>query len=109
MRRRLGRVRRWIPEQIRQRDLRASPADESALVAALRAALPASTVERGPLVSIVILNRDGREHLERCLGAIATTTYRDIEVIVVDNGSTDGSPEFAEIVRHAVSDPGHPQ
>ena len=44
----------------------------------------------------MILNRDGREHLARCLGAIATTRYRDVEVIVVDNGSTDGSPDFAE-------------
>ena len=96
VRRRLGRVRRWIPEQRRQRELRASPADEAALIAAVRAASPASTLERGPLVSIVILNRDGREHLERCLGPSRPRAYRDVEVIVVDNGSTDGSPDLAE-------------
>lgn len=59
-------------------------------------ALPGTAVDHGPLVSIVILNRNGREHLERCLGAVASTTYRDVEIIVVDNGSTDGSPELAE-------------
>jgi GT2 family glycosyltransferase/spore maturation protein CgeB len=44
----------------------------------------------------VILNRDGRSHLERCLAAVATTAYRDVEVMVVDNGSTDGSADLAE-------------
>ena len=47
-------------------------------------------------MSIVILNRDRRVLLERCLAALARTTYRDVEVVVVDNGSTDGSAEFAE-------------
>ncbi len=98
VRRRLGRIRRWIPERARQPGLRVSPAAEAAMVAALRAALPAPALDRGPLVSIVILNRNGRDHLGRCLGALATTTYRDLEVIVVDNGSTDGSPELAESV-----------
>ena len=98
VRRRMGRVRRWIPERARQRGRRASPAAEVALVAALRDALPTPALDRGPLVSIVILNRNGRDHLERCLGALATTTYRDLEIIVVDNGSTDGSPELAESV-----------
>jgi GT2 family glycosyltransferase len=98
VRRRIGRVRRWIPERARQRGLRASPAAEVALVAALREALPTPALDGGPLVSIVILNRNGRDHLERCLGALATTTYRDLEIIVVDNGSTDGSPELAESV-----------
>jgi GT2 family glycosyltransferase/glycosyltransferase involved in cell wall biosynthesis len=96
VRRRIGRVRRRIAERARQPGLRASPAAEAALVATLRAALPAPALDRGPLVSIVILNRDGRNHLERCLAAVATTSYRDVEVIVVDNGSTDGSPELAE-------------
>ncbi len=45
----------------------------------------------GPLVSIVMLNRDGASLLRRCLPAIASTAYRDIELIVVDNGSSDDS------------------
>lgn len=69
---------------------------ERELAAAIRRDLAPATVERGPLVSIVILNRNGRVHLERCLAAVATTAYRDVEIIVVDNGSTDGSAGFVE-------------
>ena len=45
----------------------------------------------GPLVSIVMLNRDGAELLERFLPALAATAYRDVELIVIDNASTDTS------------------
>ena len=42
-------------------------------------------------VSIVIPNYNGAEHLPLCLTSIRAQTVQDIEVIVVDNGSTDGS------------------
>ena len=89
------RARRRIQERVDERRRRASAAAERALVERIRgASAPALTT--GPLVSIVILNRDGRQHLERCLEAVAQTAYRDVEIIVVDNGSTDGSAELAE-------------
>ena len=44
-----------------------------------------------PKVSIVVLNWNGiRDSLE-CLQSIETLTYPNYEIIVVDNGSTDGS------------------
>lgn len=51
---------------------------------------------RRPLVTIVVLNRNGKEHLEACLPALEALAYpRDrLEVMVVDNGSTDGSVAF---------------
>ena len=99
VRRRVRSAPRKIRERVQQHNMRATPAAEAALVEALRATLPASTVDHGPLVSIVILNRDGHDHLERCLGALSSTAYRDVEVIVVDNGSSDGSAELAESFR----------
>jgi GT2 family glycosyltransferase len=45
----------------------------------------------GPLVSIVMLNRDGEALLRRNLPALAATAYRDLELVVIDNASTDGS------------------
>jgi GT2 family glycosyltransferase len=44
-----------------------------------------------PLASIVIPNWNGAHHLPVCLDALQGQTYPHIEVILVDNGSTDGS------------------
>ncbi len=41
--------------------------------------------------AIIVLNWNGRSHLEPCLAALAVQTCRAREVIVVDNGSTDDS------------------
>src|SRR4029079_14396734 len=95
-RRRVRSVRRRLNEYAYQRSLRATPRAEQALVDALVAELPGTALDHGPLVSIVILNRNGRDHLQRCLTALSSTAYRDIETIMVENGSTDGSAEFAE-------------
>jgi GT2 family glycosyltransferase len=47
-----------------------------------------------PQVSAVIPNWNGREWLGSCLGALAAGELSPAEVIVVDNGSTDGSLEY---------------
>ena len=44
-----------------------------------------------PRVSVVIPNYNGAGWLPRCLDALAAQTFQDKEVLVVDNGSTDGS------------------
>ena len=44
-----------------------------------------------PLVSIVILNWNGKKHLLKCLASLRKVTYKPLEVIVVDNHSTDDS------------------
>jgi len=49
-----------------------------------------------PCVSVVVPVRDRREMLAALLKALADQTYRDFEVVVVDDGSTDGSGEAAE-------------
>ena len=45
-------------------------------------------------VSVVIPNLNRRQLLERSLDSLWRQTFDDFEVIVVDNGSTDGSAEF---------------
>jgi len=46
------------------------------------------------LVSVVIVNLDGKAHLEKCLKSLFEVTYSDFEVIVIDNHSTDQSISF---------------
>lgn len=48
----------------------------------------------GGMVSVIIVNWNGKHHLQRCLSAVLAQTYSNFEVILVDNGSTDGSVEF---------------
>jgi GT2 family glycosyltransferase len=57
--------------------------------------------ERAPTVSVLVLNFNGRGHLEECLPSLERQSYpRDrLEIVVVDNGSTDGSVEWLH-VRH---------
>jgi len=47
-----------------------------------------------PAVSVVIPNWNGRRWLEGCLASVAEQTLAPDEVVVVDNGSTDGSLEY---------------
>lgn len=47
-----------------------------------------------PLASVVIPNWNGLAHLPTCLEALRAQTYPRLEVIVVDNGSTDGSQGY---------------
>jgi len=44
-----------------------------------------------PLVSVIILNYNGKSDLIKCLDSLRKTDYPNLETIVVDNGSTDNS------------------
>ncbi|MBU3966971.1 MAG: glycosyltransferase family 2 protein [Euryarchaeota archaeon] len=47
-----------------------------------------------PLVSVVVVNYNGKGFLEKCLSSLSSQSYPDIEIIFVDNGSSDGSTEY---------------
>ena len=47
-----------------------------------------------PKVSIAIVNWNGLKFLSGCLGSVYAQGYPSVEVLFVDNGSTDGSVEF---------------
>lgn len=48
------------------------------------------------LASVVIPNWNGKRFLAGCLDSLLAQSYKHLEVIVVDNGSKDGSVEFLQ-------------
>ena len=51
-----------------------------------------------PLVSIIIVNFNRVDLVKACLESVWRQSFTNTEVIVVDNGSTDGSVEFLESI-----------
>lgn len=49
------------------------------------------TRKNSPLVSVIIVNFNGKKYLLSCLEGVFNNLYPNYEVIVVDNGSVDGS------------------
>jgi len=46
------------------------------------------------MISIIIVNYNGRHFLDACLSSLVVQTFRDFEIIIVDNASMDGSTEY---------------
>jgi len=47
-----------------------------------------------PLVSVILLNWNGRKYLKDCLDSLINQIFQDFEIIIIDNGSRDGSCEL---------------
>ena len=48
------------------------------------------------LVSIIIINYNGKHHLEKCLKSLMQIDYKNYEIILVDNNSIDDSINFVK-------------
>lgn len=57
---------------------------------------------RHPLVTVVIVNWNGIRVLNHCLAALERQDFQDFEILIIDNGSTDGSLEGIAARRHPV-------
>ena len=55
-----------------------------------------NTDNRQPLFSIVIPVYNSEKYLRRCLDSIQDQTYTDYEVILVDDGCKDSSPQICD-------------
>lgn len=61
-----------------------------------------------PRVSVIIVTWNAKELLQKCLPSVVATNYDNLEIVVADNHSTDGSaewvrktyPDQVKVVRH---------
>ena len=56
-----------------------------------------------PTVSIIMANRNGAKHIGHALNAVRAQSLQAIEILVVDDASTDASPAMVEAM--AAADP----
>jgi GT2 family glycosyltransferase len=55
---------------------------------------PLTAYDRTVPVSVIVVNWNGCDHLELCLGSLLRQTLPGVEVMLVDNASSDGSVAF---------------
>ena len=51
------------------------------------------------MISVIVPVYNVESYLGQCLDSILAQTYRDIEIILVDDGSTDGCPQICDAYR----------
>ncbi len=63
-----------------------------------------------PLVSVQLVVKDGMRYLRHCLDAVRAQTYQSLQVVILDNASTDGTAdvvarEYPEctLIRHSTN------
>ena len=49
-----------------------------------------------PVVSVLIPLYNQKRYFKACISSVCNQTYRDLEIIIVNDGSTDGSAEIAK-------------
>ncbi|NUM53176.1 MAG: glycosyltransferase family 2 protein [Candidatus Hydrogenedentes bacterium] len=49
-----------------------------------------------PFVHVLVINWNGREHLEACFESLIKQTYENLRIVLLDNASTDGSVEYVQ-------------
>ncbi len=57
-----------------------------------------TTKNNEPLISLVVPIYNVKDYLKRCIVSLINQSYKKLEIILVDDGSTDGSSELCEVL-----------
>lgn len=49
------------------------------------------------MISVIVPIYNVKLYLEQCIESICCQTYKDLEIILVDDGSCDGSAELCDV------------
>lgn len=49
-----------------------------------------------PLISVIVPVYNGQDYLEKCIESICGQSYQNLEIIIVDDGSTDDTPKVCD-------------
>lgn len=55
-----------------------------------------------PLISIITVVYNGAKHIEKTISSILEQTYDNVEYIIIDGGSTDGTLDIIKKYQHAI-------
>lgn len=58
-------------------------------------------IARPPLLSVIVPVYNVKPYLQRCVNSITNQTYRNLEILLIDDGSTDGSGELCDLLKCA--------
>ena len=48
------------------------------------------------MISVIVPVYNVKPYLRKCLDSIINQTYRDLEILIIDDGSTDGSGKICD-------------
>lgn len=59
--------------------------------------------QKSPLISIITVVYNGAEHIECAINSVINQTYKNIEYIIIDGGSTDGTVDIIKKYESKIS------
>ena len=65
--------------------------------AALNGQTDCGSAEDRPLISVIVPVYNMEQYLDRCVQSVLRQTYEPMEILLVDDGSADGSPEMCDL------------
>ena len=57
-------------------------------------------MDKKELISVIVPVYNVRSYLKKCFDSIVQQNYRNLEIILIDDGSTDGSGNLCEELAH---------